>query len=60
MQKEIMDIINNYYLSLGRSLENCNEYVEEREIVAQRELLRNIGREISIVLEKDLLSVAVG
>ena len=45
MQK-VVDLINNYYVSLGKGMESCNSYIDEREISAQRELLRILARDI--------------
>lgn len=47
MLEKVVEIINNYYISLGRGFEGCMDYVSEREIVAQREVLRAISREIT-------------
>ena len=51
MQK-VVDLINNYYVSLGKGIESCNTYIEEREISAQRELLRILARDIVKIQEE--------
>lgn len=53
----VVDLINNFYVSLGKGMESCDTYIEEREISAQRELLRILAREVVKIQEEQKIVV---